>query len=384
MNGATGDPVTSEVEGPILKDTYRYWLYEYEHPDAASVLYHLDSVLRQHPKVKLNVVIASSVFGLNERFQSSTREGFEARVNGNSNIFRLRIEKKGEIEEGVPAVGDVLGLRFGDTPVYVLISDHVTQFVKSVLGPFLNSYYPDVSRVYLSSVELFLLLRRLQEKSEGKILIDRLTAYSRLKATHRQNRTEVTYTEEPFGDIFKRLLENDQWVDKIRFSLFASDGSYQMSGYLSRYGFFRCKNSFSIFYQTAITDAVKMASRKLRAFANRNRSAEQPTPQKLEIDYEYDIFQAKEQMSRLIEAIASMKFTSMSIYHRNPYLHVSVLDYLDGSSYDVWVVTANKIHIVPQIQASAASLARLVNHVFESFREGNIEGYASSSEIALR
>jgi len=359
---------------------YRYWLYEYQHPDTASVLLHLESILHQNPKIKLNLVIISTKANLKELIEKWQPEGYLASVKGTPEIFQMKLRKETPETEEEALAGDILAFRFGSNPVYVLVSDHVTQFVKFVLHPFLDSYYPDLLPLYLSSYELFLMLRRLKEKSEGDIVIDRLTAYSRLEGPARRRRIEVTYTHEMLEDVINRVLENDQWVDKIRFSLFGTEGSLEFSGYLSRYGFFRCRHSFNVFFQSVVTEAILMASKKLHAFADKNRSIEHLTPRRLEVSYDTDVFESKDQITRFGQAITAMKFTSTSVYHGNPYFHASILDYLDGSSYDIWVVTGNKVHIVPQIRASDASIARLVNHIFEFFKEGNIEGYANPTE----
>ena len=48
---------------------------------------------------------------------------------------------------------------------------------------------------------------------------------------------------------------------------------------------------------------------------------------------------------------------------------------MDGSSYDLWAVTSDRLVIIPQIRASGASMRRLVNHVFEGMGEGSVERY---------
>jgi len=358
---------------------YRYWLYDYEHPDTASILLHLESILHQNPKIKLNLLIVAAKVDLKDLFEKWQPEGYEASVKGTSEIFRMRLRKVTPETEEETLAGDILAFRFAN-PVYVFLSDQLTQFVKHVLHPFLDCYYPDVLPLYLSSYELFLMLRGLKDRSKGDVVIDRLTAYSRLEGPGERRRIEVTYTHETLEDVFHRVLENDQWVDKIRFSLFDPAGSLEMSGYLSRYGFFRCRHSFALFFQSVVTEAMLMAGKKLRAFGEKNRSIERPSPRRLEISYDTEVFQGREQILRFSEAMTAMKFTSTSIYHGNPYFHASMLDYLDGSSYEIWVVTGNKVHIIPQIRASDASLARLVNHIFEFFKEGSIEGYANPTE----
>jgi hypothetical protein len=56
-------------------------------------------------------------------------------------------------------------------------------------------------------------------------------------------------------------------------------------------------------------------------------------------------------------------------------VNVSLVDYLDGSSFDVWVLSNKEITLVPQLRASEASIARLMNHIFEKFGEGIIKEY---------
>ena len=73
--------------------------------------------------------------------------------------------------------------------------------------------------------------------------------------------------------------------------------------------------------------------------------------------------------------IADMPDSSISKYHVNPHIHLSLVDYTDGSSYDIWVLASDQLTIIPQIRASGASLRRLVNYVFERIGEGRVEKY---------
>jgi len=76
-----------------------------------------------------------------------------------------------------------------------------------------------------------------------------------------------------------------------------------------------------------------------------------------------------------VEALGRFPHGTCTILHANPYVHLSVVDNLDYSSADVWVVAQNQILIVPQLKASAAGLKRIVNHIFEHFREGKLSEY---------
>lgn len=55
--------------------------------------------------------------------------------------------------------------------------------------------------------------------------------------------------------------------------------------------------------------------------------------------------------------------------------HASIADVLDGSSFDIWVASSNRILIVPGPKASVAAFIRLISHIFSEFREGTIAEY---------
>ncbi|MFX0139071.1 MAG: hypothetical protein ACFFDN_35850, partial [Candidatus Hodarchaeota archaeon] len=57
----------------------------------------------------------------------------------------------------------------------------------------------------------------------------------------------------------------------------------------------------------------------------------------------------------------------------NPYVHVTITDYIDNSNYEIWVLSDNRISIVPQTVCSMSSLNRLCDHISKDFQEGNIK-----------
>jgi len=58
-----------------------------------------------------------------------------------------------------------------------------------------------------------------------------------------------------------------------------------------------------------------------------------------------------------------------------PYLHASIADFLDGSSFEIWVVNPRKVMIVPGPKCSVAALMRFTEHIFTHFGEGEVGEY---------
>ena len=56
-------------------------------------------------------------------------------------------------------------------------------------------------------------------------------------------------------------------------------------------------------------------------------------------------------------------------------IQLSVFDYFDGSAFDIWVLSPDKIIIVPQAKGSMPAIKRLINHIFDFYIEGDIKDY---------
>jgi len=127
-------------------------------------------------------------------------------------------------------------------------------------------------------------------------------------------------------------------------------------------------------YTMVIEEIAKKASFNLELMDNRNLTkAERYRPKPLVVAFEIEIFKNKMENTRLIDVLSKISYSSLSVFHGNPYLHASYVDYKDGSSYDIWVLSNDKITIIPQTRSTAAALDRLIESVFTGFREGLIQ-----------
>ena len=76
---------------------------------------------------------------------------------------------------------------------------------------------------------------------------------------------------------------------------------------------------------------------------------------------------------KLIDSINETTNVSCSVYHGNPYLYMSVVDFQDGSSFDIIVHSEDQIKVVPQMRGNPASISRIVNSIFQNFGEGRVK-----------
>ena len=110
-------------------------------------------------------------------------------------------------------------------------------------------------------------------------------------------------------------------------------------------------------------------------FAYRSKKASAKNPEPIVLEFPTEVFALGERNREIVDAIAELDNASISVFHSNPYIHISMLDYLDGSSYDFWVLSSSRMIIYPALRASTASMSRLLSHLFEEISDGKVEEY---------
>lgn len=258
---------------------------------------------------------------------------------------------------------------------------HTRQWRHGIL-PLIESLYPRAARPFLTQQELHTLLRNLQRSiSPQGLRVLEFSSKKRLAALARKRFQSVReWTDADLDSVFKDARERNVWFRSVSFDVVAEKNgqlnSTGVHGQLSKYGYFSCSGGFEIFEKTVIRQLLQIGAERLKFFSDRGRSSTPyHSPRPLQIQYETDIFRSADQPKRLVEAMRRIKHGTCTVLHANPYIHLSVVDNVDYSSADLWVLSQNQILIVPQLKASEAALKRIVNHVFEHFSEGSISEF---------
>jgi len=180
----------------------------------------------------------------------------------------------------------------------------------------------------------------------------------------------------PVAEFFVELEEDRQWLRSIELTVRQRDS--ESRGRIRRDLTFSCQGTFSLFWRTALQAVKSMASANRETFQDRSVSTS-PTraARPLQIAYPSAVFDDKSQNHRLIRVLRKLPDCGLSVFHLNPLLHASLVDYVDGSTYSIWVTDSAAVKIIPGLKASAGSLGRLCNHINEHFEEGSIEDIPS-------
>jgi hypothetical protein len=119
---------------------------------------------------------------------------------------------------------------------------------------------------------------------------------------------------------------------------------------------------------------VERVARKHGLLKDRGRATRNDlSPRPILIEYAGGIFSDRSQNQRLIAVLAKLPKASLSVFHANPYFRASIVDFGDGSSYDLWVLSDTRLVISPQMRCTYASIERVSNHILSAFAEGEVK-----------
>ena len=370
-----------------------YWLY-FHHNNLDSIFSAVSRAkLPYNFEIKLFMIISGD--DLFAEIKKWTPENYAVEyLEENSNLITLKLTKTIKHIEEYNISGYLNLVKIANSNVYAAISYDSLKFVKQVMLKYFNHFYSNVSRLYVSSNQVKQILDKLKESTSGEIVTDRVVSYSRINNKpqiiidkqdklleiqkvkegfkKRTKESDLRWTDEDYSKSFKRAAENDQWIDKITFSV-RKENSELFFGSLSRDGLFKCNRNLKLFFSTILDTVSKIGNEKVKLFKQRSRLENNGVIKPLTIEFSGNIFKDVEQNHKLIKVLSEFPKSSYTVYHGNPYLHASLVDYCDGSSYDLWVLSEDRMIIVPQLKASFSSISRFCEHIFRRFREGNIK-----------
>lgn len=267
-------------------------------------------------------------------------------------------------------------------PMYLLLFVSKSSFWREGILPLLGGLYPEAVRPFLTQHELHQILKTLQRAVQpNRLRVLEFSSKKRLASTARKRfQTVREWTDLELDAVFREAKERNVWFRSVLFDLVTQENGRVIStgvrGTLSKYGYFACNDRFDLFEKTLLKELAQYATDRLKFFSDRDRaSTPNHSPRPMQVIYDTEVFRSAEQTKKLVEAMQRFKHGTCTVLHANPYVHLSVVDNIDFSSADIWVLSNNEILIVPQLRASEAGLKRVVNHIFEQFREGNLSEF---------
>jgi hypothetical protein len=339
---------------------------------------------RLRDREMIQVVVLGSNRDMPLYFQSKNAPSGMRHIESSESISHFQYQRKFGRDSRRSVSGEFLLIRTASTTMYLLVCVSTPSFWRNGILPLTESLYPKASCPFLTQGELHSLLKDVQnEISPERIRILEFSSKKRLGGTSRKRFQSVReWTDMELEAAFGEARERNDWFRSVFFDIIAEkDGrllSTGVQGKLSKYSYFACNARFELFERILLRKMVQLGAERLKFFSNRDRqNTKAHVANPLQIAYSQDIFKSKDQTKRLIAAMQKFRYGTCTILHANPYVHLTMVDNKDFSSADLWVLSQDEILLVPQIRSSAVALKRIVNHIFENFREGKISEYKS-------
>lgn len=364
-----------------------YWIYK-SPTEFDGLKNNIDNLLFGNYDLRFNTVIFSSKEDVIQLFNTKYSHEFQYQIKQLGNgIYSFELERK--IEKSNILKGRFILIKYPIKSIYLIITHESNRFLKRGILKFLNTYYPKISQTYMESDYIFKILQKFEDRTDlDGIRIVRVVkkGWVRSENAVKKIESEIKWTDLSLTEIKQKISNDEEWIKSIDFlvpfkkapilknSNRQDQNTFTKLYCISRNGLFQCSYNFSYMYQMVIEEIAKKAAYNLDLFDNRNLKKENNyRPNPLTIAFEFDLFKNKNENRRLIDVLNKISYSSLSVYHGNPYLHASYVDYKDGSSYDLWILSNDKITIIPQTRSTAAALDRLIESIFTGFREGRIE-----------
>jgi len=261
--------------------------------------------------------------------------------------------------------------------IYTVVTLESSLFFGRGLLLYFERRYPRTSLTFITHKKLWNLLVNFRDTNGfEEFNIVRASTKTRVG---KKTVSSLTWSEFSLEQAFDWVRDANGWFKNLLFKA-KRQGQLPANISISRKGVVRATKYARLVYDGFIRPVSKTLNENVTLFSKRARlDNSERDIRPLSIEFSDDLFVDVEENQKLIDSLRTMRASALSVLHGNPYVHLSVFDYFDGSSFDIWVLTTNQIIIVPQLKASFQSIKRLINHIFDNYAEGAIQDYQVES-----
>ncbi len=300
---------------------------------------------------------------LNDRFNNGS-----VNIVDHGDHYEVNVERKIK-RSGRTVRGSFAIYNHESTQVWTAFTAHDSDFFERGLGWVLSKSEPHVSEFYATSRDLETVLDLFSESVNysSKIIVTQAVAYS-----HREE-GEISYKTRPYPEVFRAAREGGNYVDSLVFKSM-SENEVNLEAAITRDGTTKLSDgNVEMFFNYLLEDYVSFGQEKAELFTDKERSRDTGDIQEIEVKFANPVFQSTKDNEDLIDALADLSRSSVTVYHKNPYAHISVLDFNDGSSCDVFVTDSKTVKIVPSYRGSTNFLMRVSDKLYRDLDESDVE-----------
>lgn len=266
--------------------------------------------------------------------------------------------------------------------VFVAITIEEGEFYTKVFLPFFKSLYPLVSMTFVTHKRFKNLIEAFQvESGLEELEITRSSEKWRIDNSISPKRfmSRVSWPNMTIPEAFDFMAQNNGWFQSVQLETkYTREFSIKFT--FTRQGVVQTNKLFAKIFANFVLPVCKTLFEQIEFFKKRSRrDSPHLEARPICINFEIDQFRELDDNRRFIQALKKIPAASVSVFHGNPYIHLGLIDYFDGSSFDMWILDDNMLVVVPQMKGTIQSIKRVVNHIFDTYAEGEIEDYSRNA-----
>ena len=266
--------------------------------------------------------------------------------------------------------------------IHVLLTLEAS-FVFDRLHRLIERWFPRAVTTFITHRHLRRLLDSFRDEHQLSALVIKRASFRVRFEEHDPSRPRrvlpvVSWPDLELHEAFDWVYQQNGWFQSLQFDARRHQNTLATISF-TRQGITRTTGLFPQVFAGFVEPVCKTIDENVRVFGQRSRRDRRDlSVRPLVIEFETDQIAESDERHRFVQAMKRLRAASVSVLHGNPYVHLSVLDYYDGSVFDIWVLSGNNITIVPQMKGTVAAIKRVIHHIFDSYAEGRMKEYAEA------
>lgn len=274
-------------------------------------------------------------------------------------------------------------VRSGRQPnVYYALSDCTSADFRARFVSLLDDHVPTISRPYLSNAEMRSIVGAAAESCDARV---RLVSTRSRRPGHEGFDSRVDHvdrTAEEFvgaggGEGCEIRTVGLACRPRVQAGDNVAGGPKALT--VTRDCRFTARRGTDALFGSILPRAADLAAGRAEMLRACAKTARRRISDQLIVKFKERVFADPGKKRARVDAIASMPYTAIIDHPSMFFIHITMVDYGDCSTYGIYVLSGDTLSIIPSLSASDASMSRLVNHVMEKFGDATIEKYGGGS-----
>lgn len=252
--------------------------------------------------------------------------------------------------------------------VWLLMTDmkRSSSEYRHLVDPVLNLMASRAPGAWLTTFEMRDVLYGLEDRLRLP-----LTAGKVISSNRDRSSIEYMKSKRTLGDVFDELHERELVLRSLDFEVQAKGSRVALAAGIDKWLRLKYRGGSSVPFDDYLVSSLEdCIGRHVRRLSVSREQALDGSP--IVFRFHEDVLTERSRNQELVDMLGRLKNVSVCAFHLNPYLHLALVDYLDGSCMDIFADDPSTLSVIPGKKCSIAAVSRVFNRVYAHFASGQI------------